>query len=480
MTKKRIRHIFLTLLILCLLVVLPINLGLPQLALERTLVLAFGIDKIDDNYELSAQVMVPQSNQSGYTEKREVKAEKGKTIDQALARLQLKVGRKFALAHANVIVISDNAVGENIVDILDIFMRSRDIGNYVLVVSTPDSAKEVLSVASQEDAGSDMLLSVINFSHKYVYGSDTTIDEIMHGYYSPSKTSLMSRIELSSGESESLQSRETPNQAVSKSSSASDQAQGSGSGQSQTSLQSNSISSNKMQQTNELQQSIDTANETSSSSTTSGDASRDSGSGGGAIGGGASSAGQSQSQSKSELNNKGSIVVLKSGKIVKVLDALQYRGFHWLMPVKTTAYVELQGLNDENLTNATANIKIVDASDKLDYIMTNDNKPIIKFKTNLKFQITSTVQDDYDPLAYAEFANDGAKAIKSKLQALVDSEVQQALEMSKNEQIDIWNIYDKFHQKYGKRFLKYVENNEGDYMKDLKIYVEVISQEEKF
>ena len=250
MTKKRIRHIFLTLLIVSMLVVLPINLGLPQLALERTLVLAFGIDKVDDNYELSAQVMVPQSNQSGYTEKREVKSEKGKTIDQALARLQLKVGRKFALAHANVIVISDNAVGENIVDILDIFMRSRDIGNYVLVVGTPNNAKEVLSVASQEDAGSDMLLSVINFSHKYIYGTDTTIDEIMHGYYSPSKTSLMSRIELSSDDGESSQSRETPNQAVSKSSSANDQAQSSGSGQTQTSLQSNSISSNKMEQTN--------------------------------------------------------------------------------------------------------------------------------------------------------------------------------------------------------------------------------------
>ena len=470
MTKKNIRKTFLALLFVCLAVVLPINLGLPQLALERALVLAFGIDKVEQGYELSAQVMVPQSNQSGYTEKREVKSETGSTIDQALANLRLKVGRKLALAHTNVIVVSDSAIGENILNLLDVFMRSRDIGNYAVVVSTPDSAKEILTVASQEDAGADMLLSIINFSHKFIYGQETTIDEIMHGYYSRSKTSLLSRLELSPT-SQSQQSPQGQNQ----------QSQDSATDDTSTSQlkesQSNGVSQEGKGQQDSAVQGVDTANQSSSHSNTSGDASRDSGSGGGALGGGASSA---SSQSSKELDNNGALVVLKEGKIVKILDSGSYRGFHWMMPVKTTTYVELNGLNDEKLQNATVTIKILDAKDSLKYEMTADNKPIIKFKTSLNYQISSTVQDEYDPLAYAEFSNDGGEAIKAKLQSLIDSEIQSALQMSKDLQFDIWNLYDKFNQKYGKKFLKYVENNEGDYLKDIEIFVEVQAKEKKF
>lgn len=469
MTKKRIRNVFLALLFICLAVVLPINLGLPQLALERALVLAFGVDKVSQGYELSAQVMVPQSNQSGYTEKREVKSEMGKTIDQALANLRLKVGRKLALAHTNVIVVSDSAIGDNILNILDLFMRSRDIGNYAVVVSTPDSAKEVLTVASQEDAGADMLLSIINFSHKFIYGQETTIDEIMHGYYSPSKTSLLSRLELSS----TSKSQQSPQGGKQSQDSATEDTSTSQLKESQ----SNGVSQEGKGQEDSAVQGVDTANQSSSQSNTSGDASRDSGSGGGAFGGGASSA---TSSSQPELDNNGSVVVLKEGKAIKILDAQSYRGFHWLMPIKTTTYVELNGLNDENLKNATVIVKILDAKDSLSYEMTADNKPIIKFKTNLNYQISSTIQDEYDSTAYAEFSNDGGNAIKEKLQTLISSEIQSALQMSKDLQFDIWNMFDKFNQKFGKKFKKYVENNEGDYLKDIEIFVEVQTKEKKF
>ena len=447
MKSKTIRKIYIGLLFVLLIVLLPLYMGLPEQTFEKTLVLAFGIDKTGQDFELSAQVMVPHSSQSGYNEKREVRNSTGKTIDEAMASLQLKEGKKLALAHANILVISESAIGDDINIIMDYFVRERDIG-YLTVVTTPSSAKDLLDISSQETFDKDSLLRLVSFNNENIHGTESTLNKILFGYYSPSQTSVISRLMVSGSDVGSQSSGEqSGGDSAGGGSSSTESGQSSGGSSSSAGGQSAQQSSG--QQSSAM-----------------------SGSSGGT--GGQSSGGGSKT-----LDNDGSVAVLKAGKLVKVLNPLEYRGFHWLMPIKSSSFIKLEDVSDKNFQNATVVVDIENAKDKVKYELTNDGTPIIKFNTKLKYQISSVQQDEYIVNSYAEFINDSSKSLEQKLQRLVDAEVQQALSTAKEYQIDVWNVYDKFYQKYGNKFIKYVDSNEGDYLKDLEIYVQVSVEEDK-
>ena len=413
MISRVVRKIYIAILIIALILLLPVSMGLPQQTLDRSLILAFGIDKAGDEFEVSAQVMVPESSQSGYKEKREVKSNKGSTIDKAIASLQLNEGKELAVAHANILVVSESAVGEDINIILDYFIRDKDIG-YLTIAITPDSAKELLTISSQATQDKDSLLRLISYNNEYIYGTESTLNKVLFGYYSPSQTSLISRLTLKGEESS-----------------------GSEGGQSGQSGQQSSQSSEGQGQESSTQ------------------------------------------SAPKQIANDGSLVILKNGKIITALSPLEYRGFHWLMPTVYSSFIELQNINTDTLNNATVMLDIVNSKDDIEYELTNDNKLLINFHTTLEYQISSVQQDKYISNNYAEYLNDGTKVIESALQTLIDSEVQSALKLSKDYQIDIWNIYDKFYQKYGDKFVKYVELNEGDYLKDLQIIVDIVAKESK-
>ena len=453
MTKKEIRKGYLAILIVALIILLPIFIALPQQAQDRTLILAFGIDKMQEQYEVSAQIMVPESSQSGYKEKREVKSSVGKTIDQAIASLQLNEGKDIGVAHANILIINEQAIGEDINSVLDYFIRNRDIG-YLTIATTPNSAKEMLEISANSTSDKDSLLRLISYNNENIFGTDSTLNKLLFGYYSPAQTSIISRLQLSSSLSQSSSQASTQNSTNEQS----------GSGESQSSA---GESSSGQQQSS---QPMTAGNSQSSGSEQSSGSSGEQSSG---------SSGEQSSQSSKQILNDGSVVVLKSGKVVVTLDPLQYRGFHWLMPTKSSSFIELNNINNEYFKDATVVLDIINSKESIEYEITSDNIPIIKFNTELEYSISSIQQSDYNADIYAESMNDSTDAISKALQNLIDSEVQGAINLSKQYQIDILNIYDKFHQKYGNKFDKIVQFNEGDYLRDVEVYVNVKVKENK-
>ena len=453
MTKKEIRKGYLAILIVALIILLPIFIALPQQAQDRTLILAFGIDKMQEQYEVSAQIMVPESSQSGYKEKREVKSSVGKTIDQAIASLQLNEGKDIGVAHANILIINEQAIGEDINSVLDYFIRNRDIG-YLTIATTPNSAKEMLEISANSTSDKDSLLRLISYNNENIFGTDSTLNKLLFGYYSPAQTSIISRLQLSSSSSQSSSQASTQNSTNEQS----------GSGESQSSA---GESSSGQQQSS---QPMTAGNSQSSGGEQGGGNSSEQSSG---------SSGEQSSQSSKQIVNDGSVVVLKAGKVVTMLDPLQYRGFHWLMPTKSSSFIELNNINNEYFKDATVVLDIINSKESIEYEITSDNIPIIKFNTELEYSISSIQQSEYDADIYAESMNDSTDVISKALQNLIDSEVQGAINLSKQYQIDILNIYDKFHQKYGKKFDKIVEFNEGDYLRDVEVYVNVKVKENK-
>ena len=453
MTKKEIRKGYLAILIVALIILLPIFIALPQQAQDRTLILAFGIDKMQEQYEVSAQIMVPESSQSGYKEKREVKSSVGKTIDQAIASLQLNEGKDIGVAHANILIINEQAIGEDINSVLDYFIRNRDIG-YLTIATTPNSAKEMLEISANSTSDKDSLLRLISYNNENIFGTDSTLNKLLFGYYSPAQTSIISRLQLSSSSSQSSSQASTQNSTNEQS----------GSGESQSSA---GESSSGQQQSS---QPMTAGNSQSSGGEQGGGNSSEQSSG---------SSGEQSSQSSKQILNDGSVVVLKSGKVVVTLDPLQYRGFHWLMPTKSSSFIELNNINNEYFKDATVVLDIINSKESIEYEITSDNIPIIKFNTELEYSISSIQQSEYDADIYAESMNDSTDVISKALQNLIDSEVQGAINLSKQYQIDILNIYDKFHQKYGNKFDKIVQFNEGDYLRDVEVYVNVKVKENK-
>ena len=65
--------------------------------------------------------------------------------------MQLNEGKDIGVAHANILIINEQAIGEDINSVLDYFIRNRDIG-YLTIATTPNSAKEMLEISANSSS----------------------------------------------------------------------------------------------------------------------------------------------------------------------------------------------------------------------------------------------------------------------------------------------------------------------------------------
>ena len=417
MERKVIRKVFIWIVAVAVLMLLPTSLGMQHQSTEKALVLGFGVDKTESEYEVSMQVLIPQYNQS-FAEKVEIVSEKGKTVDLALENTRLKVGKELAVAHANIIVLNTAVLEDDIMRVLDYFYRDRYLGNYSIVLSTDDSAKEVLQATSEMDSASlNSIDNIIKYNDKNVLGQQSNLHTIATGYYSPARTCVIPHIDLEK---------------------TSGQDGGSSGGESGGS----------------------------------GDSS-----GGGGSSGGSGGNGEPSEQGSTKLKNEGIVVIIKDGKFETKLARKDFRGFSWLMNNSKGYVLELNDISDDIYKDATVVVEIVKSNTKLNYGFSNLNKPIIKVDISLTYKISSATQSAYDSEKYADFVPQDTDALESAIKILVETEIQNALQIAKDGHFDVWNVYDRLHQFHTKKLKKYLAETEGDYMRDLEIFTTVHTSE---
>lgn len=413
MERKVIRKVFIWIVAIALLLLLPTSLGMQHQSIEKALILGFGVDKADTEYEVSMQVLIPQYNQS-FAEKVEIVSEKGKTIDLALDNTCLKIGKELAVAHANIIVLSNKVLQDDIMRVLDYFYRDRYLGNYSIVLSTDNSAKEVLQATSEMDSASlNSLDNIVKYNDKNVLGQQSNLHTIATGYYSPARTCVIPHIDLekSSGQDGGASG-------------------GSGGG-----------------------------SESASGSSDSG------------------GSGEPSEQGSTKLKNEGAVTILKDGKFERKLERKDFRGFSWLMNNSKGYVLELKNISDDIYNDATIVVEIIKSSAKLNYKFSELNKPIINVDINLTYKISSTTQSAYDSQKYADFVPQDTKTLEKVIKTLIDAEIQNALNIAKDGHFDVWNVYDRFHQFHTKKLKQYLDETEGDYMRDLEIYTTIHTSE---
>ena len=132
------------------------------------IVSSIGIDKKDDKYLVSAQVMNIKDNENTDTSKVIVYEETDKTIEAALRKMTTKSNKKLYGGHLGKIVISEDVAKESIIDILDLFQRLPEIKDeFNIVIAKGIKANEVVKImTSPENIPADYVTSAIETSFK--------------------------------------------------------------------------------------------------------------------------------------------------------------------------------------------------------------------------------------------------------------------------------------------------------------------------
>ena len=192
------------LLIVLIIVVLmfPTTISLPQQSRSENIITAVGIDKIDDEYEVTLQYLIPDASSSQNSLK--VSSLKGKSVADAMEKINLNFGKVGGFAHCRVLVFNNDAGNENLFNNLDYFQKNKVNTNNILLVHTKKSAKDLLS--SVENLNSDfyVILSRYSVEDKHnQYQALKTIGEYYNEMLGENKTIAINSIDVESGEQES-------------------------------------------------------------------------------------------------------------------------------------------------------------------------------------------------------------------------------------------------------------------------------------
>lgn len=117
---------------------------------KLAIVSSIGIDKKNDLYEVSVQVMNAKEDENSNGSQVTVYSEKANTIVYALRKIALKSPRKLNGSHVSKLVLSKEVANENIINVLDEFERLGQAREEIdLVIVDNASAKKVLTVLTE-------------------------------------------------------------------------------------------------------------------------------------------------------------------------------------------------------------------------------------------------------------------------------------------------------------------------------------------
>lgn len=155
---------------------------------------AIGIDKTDDGYKVTAQVVNTQKegtdNNSSADPKIVVYEHTSKTVQEAVRYMVLESPKRLYPNHMQVIVIGEAVAKDGILEALDIFFRDSELQkNFYVLISKDVSANQILKTLTPVD-------SIVSSSIKKSLESDSsylgitelvTYDELINTYLNPNK-----------------------------------------------------------------------------------------------------------------------------------------------------------------------------------------------------------------------------------------------------------------------------------------------------
>lgn len=410
--KNKIYFIFM----ICVLFLFPTAISLPSIANTSLVVVALGIDKIEDEYETSIMMLVPK--QSGaFNQSLEVISAKGETVRQAMNQLSIHTGKKIGLGHCGMIILNDEALKEDILKSLDYLIRDTQVDNSCVIVNTNKSSKKLLNANKdlQKLYGVDSA-GILDFLSNYVFLEEANIEKIIDSKLSGNNVNFMAYMELVDDESDGLD--------------------------------------------------VGKKSESSASDSSSGDSSSDSGGDGGSGGG--------QDNEEKVVSNLGQITLLLDGKKVAVADNDIMKGLFWLGQKQSKLEFFLSNYSDENLKNADLSFVVKDKSISKEYKFVGD-RPVINLNINTSMklnEIVSPYEKDLFFVSYADYVGDTMKnAITAQIKTSVLNSIQFLID-NKTDVIEAYRGFEKYHYKKWKTFLNSLTDKK-DFLKEIDFNINV-------
>ncbi len=170
---------------------------------ELAIVVGLGIDKLDNEFEITVQVVDPSeiSSKQPSTGRSPVITyhSKGKTVFEAIRKMTTVTARKLYFAHLQIVVLGNELAKEGMNEPLDLISRDHEFRNdFDVIVAHDATADEVLNVLTPiEKVPANKMLNSLKTSEK-TWGTTQSIkiDELINTLNDKEKSVVMSAIEI--------------------------------------------------------------------------------------------------------------------------------------------------------------------------------------------------------------------------------------------------------------------------------------------
>lgn len=384
----------------------------------KGVVTAIGIDKSDEEYEVSLLTFIPTANQS-YKQKNTVVSGKGVSVTQAVYNAQLAMGRSVGLAHAKTTIVSEDILkDEDVSQVVDHISRISSLPENTVFISTNGKAKELLeSTTTLETELGLKLEQLIGFNSLNLYSIDTSLEAFYRGYYSDTHSSIIGELNLADENTSQNEQNSSNSQ------------QDSGGGQEQSGEGSASSSGGMAQ----------------------------------------------QGQSKKAISNQGGAVVLKNGEMVAKLNSSQLNALNLINSKSINQIINIENVplsgENRNLAYRVRNKRVL-KSTKFE-----NGYPVYAVQVSLGLQLSEVDGNHIDLHENTEMSK-MTQDIRDKLNFKLKSDFTDALKVLVENKTDIIDITQEFFRNDRKKFKKFIEkiDNIDEFISYVNFKISIVAQ----
>lgn len=169
---------------------------------ELAVATALGIDKVDDQYYVSVQLLNPGEIASKVPSQRApvfVHTVKADTIFEALRKLTTLASRKIYLSHIRIIILGEGLAKKGISKPLDFLSRDHEMRtDFFVAIARNHTAKEILSVLTpMEKISANQIFTSVEMSEKnWAPTKGVNLDELINSLVSQGKNPVLTGISL--------------------------------------------------------------------------------------------------------------------------------------------------------------------------------------------------------------------------------------------------------------------------------------------
>jgi len=172
----------------------------------RAIVTGLAIDKVDDKYEVTAQIVKTSPSTESGGEKATVNfvSDNDETVIGAISKLSYKTGKTSAFSHTNFIIIGKDVLEEDLTQTLDYFMRDNITNDsMLLLVAEEKASNEIKKTKDVELSIAIGLQKVFMYREKGGDGVMNSVLEFMKDSKESSGTSVVSLLALEKNDEQS-------------------------------------------------------------------------------------------------------------------------------------------------------------------------------------------------------------------------------------------------------------------------------------